>query len=133
MDDRTPIVLEGTPFDVASSDAPRLEPGSPQPLGANWTGRGTNFAVFSRHAERVELCLFDAAGQRELARLPLPEVTDQVFHGFFPRLQSGQVYGLRAYGPWAPERGHRFNPAKLLLDPHARVLTGGFEWSRRDN
>ena len=104
-------------------------PGRPFPLGVTLEADGANVAIFSAHAERMELCLFDAAGQRELARLPLPEVTDQVFHGFFPGLQAGQVYGLRAYGPWAPERGHRFNPAKLLLDPYARVLTGGFEWS----
>lgn len=104
-------------------------PGRPFPLGVTLEANGANVAIFSAHAERMELCLFDATGQHELARLPLPEVTDQVFHGFFPGLQAGQVYGLRAHGPWAPERGHRFNPAKLLLDPHARVLTGGFQWS----
>jgi glycogen operon protein len=84
--------------------------------------------VFSAHAERVELCLFDSSGERELVRLPLPERTDGVFHGFFPGLRPSQVYGLRAHGAFAPERGHRFNPAKLLLDPHVRAVQGAFRW-----
>ena len=103
-------------------------PGRPFPLGVTLEADGANVAVFSAHAERIELCLLDAAGAKETARLPLPEVTDQVFHGFFPGLQAGQIYGLRAHGPWAPDRGHRFNPAKLLLDPYAKVVTGRLEW-----
>lgn len=104
------------------------QPGRPFPLGVSLEAEGANVAVFSAHAERMELCLFDPGGERELQRLPLPEVTDRVFHGFFPGLRAGQVYGLRAYGPWAPQHGHRFNPAKLLLDPHARALTGTMQW-----
>jgi glycogen operon protein len=98
-------------------------------LGVSFAGNGVNLAVFSAHAERVELCLFDPKGEREIARSWLPERTDQVFHGFFAGLRPGQVYGLRAHGSWAPERGQRFNPAKLLLDPHARAVTGAFRWA----
>jgi glycogen operon protein len=129
MDDRTPIV-QGTPVDVAPSDAPRLEPGSPQPLGANWTGRGTNFAVFSRHAERVELCLFDASGHNEVARLELPSHTGDLWHGFLPARYGGPGlrYGYRVHGPYDPARGHRFNPSKLLIDPCAQSLRGDFAW-----
>jgi glycogen operon protein len=87
-----------------------------------------NVAVFSAHASRIELCLFDAEGRRELTRLTLPCRTDEVFHGYLPGAGPGLVYGLRAHGPWAPERGHRFNPAKLLLDPHAAALAGRVRW-----
>ncbi len=104
-------------------------PGLPFPLGVTLSAEGANVAIFSAHASRIELCLFDETGARETARLALPEITDQVFHGFFPGLRTGQVYGLRAHGPWAPERGHRFNPAKLLLDPYAKVVTGRVEWA----
>ena len=107
----------------------RIAAGRPFPLGATLERDGANVAVFSDHAERIELCLFDPAGARETARLALPERTDGVFHGFVPGLAAGQVYGLRGHGPWAPERGHRFNPAKLLLDPHAKALVGGFRWA----
>ena len=91
-----------------------LEPGSPQPLGANWTGRGTNFAVFSAHAERVELCLFDASGRTEIARLELPSRTGNLWHGFLPARFGGPglLYGYRVHGPYEPARGHRFNPAQ---------------------
>lgn len=106
----------------------RPRPGRPFPLGVTFEGDGANLAVFSAHAERIELCLFDEAGGRETARLELPGHTDGVFHGFFPGLRPGQLYGLRAHGAWAPERGHRFNPAKLLLDPHARAVRGRFLW-----
>jgi glycogen operon protein len=97
-------------------------------LGVTFVEDGANVAVFSAHAERIELCLFDADGTRETARVTLPERTDQVFHGFVADLRPGQVYGFRAHGPWAPEHGHRFNPAKLLLDPYARAVTGRFRW-----
>lgn len=100
-----------------------LQAGRPSPLGAHWDGRGVNFALFSAHASRVELCLFDADG-RERERLTLPEYTDQVWHGYLPGLSPGQHYGYRVHGLWAPEAGHRFNPAKLLLDPYARRLSG---------
>ncbi|MGI9246853.1 MAG: alpha-amylase family glycosyl hydrolase, partial [Steroidobacteraceae bacterium] len=114
----------------ASTVAAQLEAGSPQPLGANWTGRGTNFAVFSTHAEAVELCLFDETGQGEVARLALPARTGDIWHGFLPaRFASPrQQYGYRVRGPYDPANGHRFNPAKLLIDPCARALRGSFHW-----
>ncbi|HEY5657061.1 MAG TPA: glycogen debranching protein GlgX [Myxococcota bacterium] len=101
----------------------------PYPLGATWDGRGVNFALFSRNAERVELCLFDDRGRRELHRVILPEYTDEVWHGYLPDLRPDQLYGYRVYGPYEPERGHRFNPNKLLLDPYAKSLHGSFHWS----
>ncbi|SDV47654.1 glycogen debranching protein GlgX [Chitinasiproducens palmae] len=107
----------------------RLAAGLPYPLGATWDGLGCNFAVFSAHAERIEVCLFDPAGRREVARLALPECTDDVWHGYLPGAQPGQLYGLRAYGPYQPHAGHRFNPHKLLLDPYARQLAGRLRWS----
>lgn len=107
----------------------RLEAGSPYPLGATFDGLGTNFAVFSAHAEKIELCVFDPAGRREIARYELPEWTDEVWHGYLPDAVPGLVYGYRAYGPYAPEQGHRFNPNKLLLDPYARRLIGNIRWN----
>lgn len=105
------------------------ERGGPFPLGATALTGGINLAVFSANAERLELCLFDPTGTHEIARLAFPGATDGVFHGFFPGLGVGQVYGLRAHGPWAPERGQRFNPHRLLLDPYAKAIMGRFEWS----
>lgn len=98
--------------------------GKPNPLGATWDGLGVNFAVFSAHATRVELCLFDSTGRREIAKLDLPECTDEIFHGYLPEAKPGQLYGYRVHGPYAPEAGHRFNPHKLLLDPYAKKLFG---------
>ncbi len=106
-----------------------LEPGSPYKLGATWDGLGVNFAVFSAHAEKIELCVFDPSGRREIARLPLPEWTDEVWHGYLPDAQPGLLYGYRAYGPYAPQDGHRFNPNKLLLDPYAKSLSGQVRWT----
>lgn len=106
-----------------------LLPGRPDPLGATWDGLGINFAVFSAHATRVELCLFDPSGRKEMARLPLPECTDEVWHGYLPEARPGLIYGYRAHGPYHPEQGHRFNPNKLLLDPYARQLSGTLRWS----
>ncbi|MPZ10713.1 MAG: glycogen debranching protein GlgX [Kiloniellaceae bacterium] len=100
-----------------------LRAGSPAPLGVTWDGEGANVAVFSENATQIELCLFSEDGQRETARLPLPEKTGPVWHGYLPGLAPGALYGLRAHGPYTPERGHRFNPHKLLLDPYARALT----------
>src|ERR1700753_2407463 len=98
-----------------------VRPASPTPRGATYDGDGgVNFALFSAHAERVELCLFDAEGREEIARIPMPDYTDQIFHGYVQGIGPGQVYGYRVYGPYAPEEGHRFNPNKLLLDPYAR-------------
>ncbi len=102
----------------------RLEPGSPSPLGANWDGRGVNFALFSENAEAVELCLFDAGGRKETDRFTLPEYTNQIWHGYVTGLQPGQLYGYRVSGPYEPRAGHRFNPHKLLLDPYARAIDG---------
>ncbi|MGE0358789.1 MAG: glycogen debranching protein GlgX [Burkholderiales bacterium] len=94
----------------------------PEPLGVTPARGGANVAVFSAHATRIELCLFDGGGATELARFALPERTGDVFHGFVPGLAPGSRYGLRAHGPWSPGEGHRFNPAKLLVDPYATVL-----------
>ncbi|NUT15713.1 MAG: glycogen debranching protein GlgX [Cupriavidus sp.] len=109
--------------------ADRLLPGKPFPLGAHWDGLGVNFAVFSAHASRIELCLFSDNGRKELARLPLPECTDEIWHGYLPNAALGTLYGYRAHGPYDPGHGHRFNPHKLLLDPYARQLSGPVRWS----
>jgi isoamylase len=107
----------------------RLEPGRPYPLGATWDGLGINFAVFSAHATRVDLCLFEPSGRHEIARYPLHEYTDEVWHGYLPHASAGVLYGYRAHGSYDPERGHRFNHHKLLLDPYARGLFGNLHWS----
>lgn len=102
--------------------------GSHEPLGASWDGEGVNFALFSEHAEAVELCLFDAT-DRETARLTLAAQTDSIFHGYVPGCRPGQCYGFRVHGPYDPIAGHRFNPHKLLLDPYAKALAGALRWS----
>jgi isoamylase len=107
----------------------RLLPGQPYPLGATWDGLGTNFAVFSAHAQRIDLCLFDPSGRREISQLTMPEYTDEVWHGYLPNADPGTVYGYRAYGPYDPQHGHRFNPNKLLLDPYATRHVGNLRWS----
>jgi len=107
----------------------RVLPGSPAPLGAHWDGEGVNFAVYSENATSVELCLFEQPdAPHEAARIALPERTGFVWHGFVPGVGPGQAYGYRAHGPYAPARGHRFNPAKLLIDPYARVIAGPVRW-----
>ncbi|HEV7266972.1 MAG TPA: glycogen debranching protein GlgX [Falsiroseomonas sp.] len=106
----------------------RVREGLPFPLGASWDGLGVNFALFSAHASKVELCLFDETGERELERIELPEFTDEVWHGYLPDARPGTVYGYRVHGPHAPEAGHRFNPNKLLLDPYAREVVGDLTW-----
>jgi glycogen operon protein len=107
----------------------RLLAGSPYPLGASFDGLGVNFAVYSAHAEKVELCLFDPEGRREIARLPMPEWTDEVWHGYLPEAKPGLLYGYRVHGPYAPEQGHRFNANKLLLDPYAKAMKGALRWT----
>ena len=107
----------------------RLTAGTPSRLGASWDGRGTNFALFSANAEKVELCLFDGQGRRELERIELPERTEDVWHGYLNDVSPGQLYGYRVHGPYQPEQGHRFNANKLLLDPYARRLAGRLVWS----
>ncbi len=113
---------------MASDPQPGAQPGTPYPLGATWDGQGTNFAVFAGNAERVDLCLFDADGRRELRRVPLRDCTDGVWHGYLPGLAPGQLYGYRVHGPYRPEIGHRYNANKLLLDPYARRLAGRLQW-----
>ncbi len=105
-----------------------LEPGWPWPLGACWDGGGVNFALFSAHAERVELCLFDAQATSEVARIALPACTDQIWHGYLPGACPGLVYGYRVHGRYDPRHGHRFNPHKLVIDPYARAFAGRFRW-----
>ena len=105
-----------------------LQAGRPWPLGASVRDGGVNFAVFSGHGQRIELCLFDSPGQVETHRSPLPGRSGDVFHGFLPGAASGLVYGYRVHGPWRPDHGHRFNPHKLLLDPWAREIVGRFDW-----
>ncbi len=108
----------------------RTRPGSPYPLGATWDGSGVNFALFSEHATGVELCLFDGPdGNREVARIPMTECTDQVWHIYLPEARPGQRYGYRVHGPYEPAEGHRFSPAKLLLDPYAKAIDGTIRWS----
>ncbi|TVP45607.1 MAG: glycogen debranching enzyme GlgX [Gemmatimonadales bacterium] len=106
-------------------------PGSMYPLGATWDGNGVNFALFSRHATAVELCLFDAETGLETHRIPVREHTAWIWHTYVPGLAPGQRYGYRVHGPHDPGEGHRFNPAKLLLDPYAKALDGPLEWSDR--
>lgn len=107
-------------------------PGRPYPLGATWNGEGVNFALFSEHAEKVELCLFELKGGREISRLPLSWQTDQVWHCFLPDARPGLLYGYRVYGPYDPKRGKRFNHNKLLLDPYAKAVVGQVKWSNAD-
>ncbi|MES2967213.1 MAG: glycogen debranching protein GlgX [Pseudomonadota bacterium] len=104
-------------------------PGRPWPMGASFDGEGVNFAVFSAHAEKVELCLFSPDGRKELARLPLVERDGDVWHIHVGGLMPGALYGYRVHGPYTPEQGHRFNPNKLLIDPYARALEGRLRWS----
>jgi isoamylase len=97
-------------------------------IGAIYDGEGTNYALFSENAAKVELCLFDAEGAAEIARLELPAMEGGIWFGYLPGIKPGQAYGYRVHGPWAPEEGHRFNPAKLLIDPYARELRGELQW-----
>ncbi len=107
----------------------RISAGNPTPIGATWDGRGVNFALFSAHAEKVELCLFDTQGRRELERIVFPECTEDVWHVYCHDVSPGQQYGYRVYGPYAPERGQRFNHHKLLIDPYAKKLAGRLAWN----
>ncbi|HVU04367.1 MAG TPA: glycogen debranching protein GlgX [Polyangiaceae bacterium] len=122
------MALRSTPLVPKSSyPAPTVVwPGTPYPLGATYDGGGTNFAVFSSIASRVELCLFGADGAE--TRVDLPEVTGQVWHGYLPGCRPGRRYGYRVHGPYAPHEGHRCDPSKLLLDPYALAISGQFRW-----
>jgi isoamylase len=104
-----------------------LLPGRPYPLGATSSSKGTNFAVFSEGATRVDLCLFDAVG-KQTDCLTLRERTAHVWHGLLCDIKPGQLYGYRVHGPWEPEKGRRFNPAKLLIDPYAKAISGKVDW-----
>jgi isoamylase len=101
-------------------------PGDPLPLGATWDGRGTNFALFSEHAEGVDLCLFDAQGDER--RIAMPEHTAMTWHVYLPGIGPGQRYGYRVHGPYDPAAGQRFNPHKLLIDPYAKAIDGEVDW-----
>jgi len=108
----------------------RTRPGRPYPLGATWDGSGVNFSLFSEHATGVELCMLDGRdGEREVARIPMSEHIDLVWHIYLPEVRPGQRYGYRVHGPYDPGNGHRFNPAKLLLDPYAKAIDGSLRWS----
>jgi glycogen operon protein len=108
----------------------KVWPGQPYPLGATWDGAGVNFSIFSENATGVGLCLFTGPdGNEEVARIPMKEQTDQVWHVYLPEARPGQRYGYRVHGPYAPNEGHRFNPDKLLLDPYAKAIAGTIKWS----
>ena len=108
----------------------RVWPGRPAPLGATWDGKGVNFAVFSEFATQVDVCLFDSPlATKESARIPLPDQTDHVWNGYLPDLQPGQLYGFRAYGPYKPDLGFRFNANKVLLDPYAKGIGRDLTWN----
>jgi isoamylase len=108
----------------------RVWPGNSYPLGATWDGAGVNFAIFSEHATKVELCLFESPeASNDTFRITLPEQTDLVWHGYLPDVRPGQVYGYRVHGPYEPKAGHRFNPNKVLLDPYAKAIGRNVQWS----
>ena len=107
----------------------RVWPGRPYPQGATWDGAGVNFALFSEHATKVELCLFDdVEDTRESQRIALPEFTDMVWHGYFPDIEPGQLYGFRVHGPYDPGKGHRFNANKIVLDPYTKAIGRDVKW-----
>ena len=128
MPDSTPTTGRASPATTQATNGngrqQRISEGRPFPLGATWDGLGVNFALFSAHATKVELCLFDATGENEIERITLPEYTDEVFHVYLPDARPGTVYGYRVHGPYDPANGHRSNPAKLLLDPYAKAIDG---------
>ncbi|MGB7991954.1 MAG: alpha-amylase family glycosyl hydrolase, partial [Candidatus Methylophosphatis roskildensis] len=104
-------------------------PGEPYPRGATWDGEGVNFALFSEHATKVELCIFDPSGKRELQRIEVKEQTDLIWHCYLPEARPGLLYGYRVHGPYKPEQGMRFNPNKLLIEPYAKSIVGDVRWS----
>ena len=107
----------------------RVWPGKPDPLGATWNHQGVNFSLFSQHATKVELCLFDSADDsRESHRIELPTRTGFVWHGYLPDVRPGQLYGYRVHGPYEPAKGNRFNPHKVVLDPYAKAIGREMQW-----
>jgi len=108
----------------------RVWPGQPYPLGATWDGEGVNFALLSENATGADLCLFSQRlGAAETDRIPLRERTHGIWHAYLPDVRPGQLYGYRVYGPYNPEQGQRFNPAKVLLDPYAKAVSSPVEWN----
>ncbi len=114
---------------TSSAQRSRVREGRPYPLGATWDGRGVNFALFSAHATKVELCLFNHFSEKEVERIELPEFTDEIWHGYLPDARPGTIYGYRVHGPYDPIGGHRFNPNKLVLDPYAKAIEGNLTWN----
>jgi glycogen operon protein len=107
----------------------RVWPGRPYPLGATWDGAGVNFAIYSEHATKIELCLFNSIeDEHEAQRIVLPERTDMVWHGYLPDVEPGQLYGYRVHGTYDPCNGHRFNPNKVVLDPYAKAIGRDVQW-----
>ena len=129
----TDIALTGrteTPKKSIQNLQIKVLPGRPFPLGPTWDGQGTNFALYSENATKVELCLFDARDPRnEVGRVVMPEYSAHIWHCYLPGIRPGQLYGYRVHGPYEPERGHRFNPAKLLIDPNAKSVAGAVDWN----
>jgi isoamylase len=113
---------------MAPPQATRIWEGTSTQLGATWDGLGVNFSLFSANATKVELCLFDQNGTLEIGRIELPEYTDEIWHGYLPDAGPGTVYAYRVHGPYEPEKGHRFNPNKLVLDPYAKAHIGQLKW-----
>ena len=123
------------PVQPVKSEAPAAEipfrvwPGRPYPLGATWDGAGVNFALFSENGTKVELCLFDTADDTRASKcITMPDCTDRVWHGYLPDVEPGQLYGYRVHGPYDPKNGHRFNPAKVMLDPYAKAIGRDVRW-----
>jgi len=106
----------------------KLHPGGPFPLGANWDGKGVNFAIFAENATQVELCLFDTETSAESTRIIFFERSNHIWHVYIPGLRPGQLYGYRVHGPYDPQNGQRFNPNKLLIDPYAKAIAGTIRW-----
>jgi isoamylase len=127
-----PTVIEPAvvqPAQPAARPITAVWPGAPYPRGATWDGQGVNFSVFSAHSSKVELCIFDSSGRRELQRIELRERTDDMWHAYLPEARPGLLYGYRVHGPYDPARGHRFNPHKLLIEPYAKHIQGELKWS----
>ena len=116
--------------DRGSDDRKRIWKGRPYPLGAVWDGHGVNFSLYAEHAEAVDLCLFDSPDDpRESDRIRLTEMKDMVWHCYLPDVRPGQLYGYRVHGPYQPERGLRFNPNKVALDPYAKAIGRDVRWA----
>jgi glycogen operon protein len=121
--------LKPTRATVPAAPITTVWPGTPFPRGAAFDGEGVNFSLFSANATKVELCIFDPTGKRELQRIALQERTDEIWHSYLPEARPGLLYGYRVHGPYEPEKGHRFNPNKLLIEPYAKHIEGGIRWS----